>query len=58
MIKLCEFISTNGQDVICKLYGVILGDIMRYDGHKCYNCSHRKSIKGRKQNSFHPKKFI
>lgn len=30
---------------LCKLYSVVLGDIMGYDGHKCYNCPHRIPIK-------------
>lgn len=44
MSKICEYIYSRGNDVICAIDGTILGDIMGYDGKKCYNCQRFKSI--------------
>lgn len=38
MSKICDYIYSRGNDVICAIDGTILGDIMGYDGKKCYNC--------------------
>lgn len=38
MSKICDYIYSRGNDVICAIDDTILGYIIGYDGKKCYNC--------------------
>lgn len=42
MSKICDYVYCNGHNVICSITNTVLGDIMGYDGNKCYNCNYRK----------------
>lgn len=44
MSKMCDYIYSKGNDVICYYRNEILGDIMGYDGKKCKRCKYRKKI--------------
>ena len=41
MSKICDYVYCKGNDVICGKTNKVLGDIMGYDGKKCYGCNHR-----------------
>lgn len=47
MNKICDYIYCKGNDVICGKTNKILGDIICYDGKKCYGCNYR-NVKGLK----------
>lgn len=42
MNKICIYIYTKGQDVICSKTKEILGDIIGYSGFTCVNCTYKK----------------
>ena len=41
MSKICEYIYSKGNDVICSKTNKVLGDIMGYDGRICSGCKYR-----------------
>lgn len=45
MNKICKYIYSKGDNVICSFKDEILGDIMGYDGKKCECCKHVDKVK-------------
>ena len=41
MNNMCDHIYSKGNVVICSKTNKVLGDIMGYDGRKCYGCKYR-----------------
>ena len=55
MSKICDYVYCSGGDVVCTKLGLVLGDVMGYDGKMCSTCKYNKkrlinSVYGLKNN--------